>query len=74
MGETKKKDETVKVGSRNGEVGLETEARVQGVGFGEVESMDWKPGAVVHTCNPRTQELESGGLQIPGQRGLYREI
>jgi hypothetical protein len=28
-------------------------------------------GIVVHTCNPSTQKAKAGGLQVPGQPGLY---
>jgi hypothetical protein len=32
-----------------------------------------KPGMVVHTCNPSTQEVEVGGLKVQGQPGLHNE-
>jgi hypothetical protein len=28
---------------------------------------------VVHVCNPSTQEVESGGLQVPGQSSISRK-
>jgi hypothetical protein len=28
---------------------------------------------VFHTCRHSTQEAEAGGLQVPGQPGLYNE-
>jgi hypothetical protein len=28
---------------------------------------------VAHICNPRTQETKTGGQEVPGQPGLYRE-
>jgi hypothetical protein len=31
-------------------------------------------GMLVHACNPRTWEVETGGLQIPGQSGLHNNI
>jgi hypothetical protein len=31
-------------------------------------------GVVIPTCNPSTQESETGGLQVWGQPGLQKEI
>jgi hypothetical protein len=32
-----------------------------------------KLGVLMHTCNPSTQEMEAGGLQVWGQPGLHSE-
>jgi hypothetical protein len=29
---------------------------------------------VVHSCNPSTQEVEAGGLEVPGQSRLHTEF
>jgi hypothetical protein len=37
-------------------------------------SKRWEPGKGMHTCNPSTQEAETGGSQVPGQPGLHSTI
>lgn len=37
------------------------------------QQMIWQPGTVLHMCNPRTQEAETGAtLGVQGLSGLMR--
>lgn len=51
----------------------ENEISYHGESPQEGEQKPWRGlGVLAHACNPRSQVVEAGGLQIPGQPGLYR--